>query len=165
MTQKLSLNKLSIHPSDTLTKMYTQQTAYIKTQSLWVKAYGLDSYPITNQTIYFALQYWNHSGCLSLLPNSPTAFFCCNWKEFSKHSRWQVSCSVMHKRALWSLDDAEAARAAVPYLQSSHVMQIPVCKHSSDSLSLYSQAIQGQTEACKKTPQIYFTSGCSCFTG
>lgn len=89
--QKLSLNKLSIHPSDTLTEMYTQQAAYIKAQSLWVKAYGLDSYPITKQTIYFDLQYWNHSGCLSLLPNSPTAFFCCNWKEFSKHSRWQVT--------------------------------------------------------------------------
>lgn len=53
--------------------MHTQQTAYVNTRSLWVKVYGLDSYPVTKQTLYLDLQHWNHSGWLSLLPFSPAA--------------------------------------------------------------------------------------------
>lgn len=164
--QKLSLDKISV--LQILWQRCIHGKQLIQTRKVSESRF-MASYPTTKRTISFHLQYWNHSGCLSLLPYSSAApFFCCcsNGKEFKKHSRWQVTlfCDAPASSVITGWHRGSQSSSTLPAKQPCNAN---TCLQTLFRLTftLYSQAIQGQTEDCKKTPQIHFIPGCLCFTG
>lgn len=123
--------------------MHTQQTAYVNTQSLWVKVYGLDSYPITKQTLYLGLQHWNHSGCLSLLPYSSSSFVV----VVATEREFYTPCfTLTGDVVLWALSTGWPAQQLCDANTCLNIL-------FRLTFTLVSQAIQGQMKSCKKKPK------------